>query len=140
MAQSVVFATPQEAEAAFYNAFEQGDVKAMMEVWANDDNAVCIHPGGPRLHGLQAIKKSWQIIFVNQMRLKFILSDNLRTQDSLIAVHLVKENIEIENILQGVMLATNIYHFVDGSWRLILHHASPEPPLQETAETIHTMH
>ncbi len=140
MAQSVVFATPQEAETAFYDAFERADIEAMMAVWANDENVVCIHPGGPRLQGLKAIEKSWQRIFVNETRLKFVLTDNHRTQDSLIAVHLVKENIEVEHVLQAVMLATNIYHLVDGSWRLMLHHASPEPRRQNTAEKIHVLH
>ena len=140
MVQSVIFATPQEAETAFYDAFERADIEAMMAVWANDENVVCIHPGGTRLQGLQAIKKSWQRIFFNETRLKFILTDNHRTQDALIAVHLVKENIEVESVLQGVMLVTNIYHFIDGSWRLVLHHASPEPRRQKSTEKLHILH
>ena len=140
MVQLSVFATPQEAESAFYDAFERADIEAMMAVWANDESVVCIHPGGPRLQGPQAIKKSWQKIFGKDTRLKFNLTDNHRTQDSLIAVHLVKENIEVANILQGVMLVTNIYHLIDGSWRLMLHHASPEPRRQKTADNIHVLH
>ena len=112
----------------------------MMAVWANDESVVCIHPGGPRLQGPQAIKKSWQKIFGKDTRLKFNLTDNHRTQDSLIAVHLVKENIEVANVLQGVMLVTNIYHLIDGSWRLMLHHASPEPRRQQTSENFHVLH
>ena len=49
-------------------------------------------------------------------------------------------NIEVENVLQGVMLVTNIYHLIDGSWRLMLHHASPEPRRQKTADNIHVLH
>ena len=57
------FATPQEAEDAFYRAFAVADVDAMMAVWAEDDAVTCIHPAGPRLDGRPAIRHSWQAIF-----------------------------------------------------------------------------
>ena len=43
------FPTPQDAEAAFYEALERADLEAMMEVWAEDEEIVCVHPAGPRL-------------------------------------------------------------------------------------------
>ena len=42
----VQFATPQEAEAAFYAALLKRDVEAMMAVWAEDAHIACIHPLG----------------------------------------------------------------------------------------------
>ena len=37
-----LFTTPQDAEAAFYDAFEKSDLDAMMGVWADDDDIVCV--------------------------------------------------------------------------------------------------
>ena len=47
-----LFPTPDDAEAAFYDAFERGDLAAMMVVWAEGEDVVCVHPSGPRLTGL----------------------------------------------------------------------------------------
>ena len=49
------FPTPQDAEAAFYEALETGDLETMMEVWAEDEEIVCVHPGGPRLAGYDQV-------------------------------------------------------------------------------------
>ena len=38
------FNTPEEAEVAFYKAIEQADVIAMMSVWADDEEVICVHP------------------------------------------------------------------------------------------------
>ena len=40
-----------EAARAFYEAFEARDVEAMMATWAEDEEIVCVHPGGSRLVG-----------------------------------------------------------------------------------------
>ncbi len=58
-------ATPEAVQTAFYEALEAGDVDALMEVWSEDDEIVCIHPGGPRLVGHQAIAASWREILSN---------------------------------------------------------------------------
>ena len=46
-----------EVEAAFYEALNRADVEALMALWADDEEIVCIHPGGPRLHGHAAIQQ-----------------------------------------------------------------------------------
>ena len=46
---------PEEAETAFYEALEKGDLEAMMAIWADDEEVVCIHPGGQRLTGQSLI-------------------------------------------------------------------------------------
>lgn len=42
-----LYATSEEAGQAFYDALEQGDLAQLMAVWADDEDIVCIHPGGP---------------------------------------------------------------------------------------------
>jgi ketosteroid isomerase-like protein len=59
----VVFATPEDVEAAFYEAIARSDLVALMSVWAEDEEIVCIHPTGQRLTGSDAIRDSWRSIF-----------------------------------------------------------------------------
>ena len=35
-----------EVEAAFYDALHRADLEALMALWADDEEIVCIHPGG----------------------------------------------------------------------------------------------
>ena len=41
-----------------------------MEVWAEDEEIVCIHPGGPRLTGYDRVRESWTQIFASRQRLQ----------------------------------------------------------------------
>jgi hypothetical protein len=45
------FATPEDVETAFYEAIARADLVALMSVWADDEEIVCIHPTGQRLTG-----------------------------------------------------------------------------------------
>ena len=40
-----------ETEAAFYDAMQLGDIDKLMACWADEDDIVCVHPGGARLVG-----------------------------------------------------------------------------------------
>ena len=51
-----------EVEAAFYDALHRADLEALMALWADDEEIVCIHPGGARLIGHAAIRASWETI------------------------------------------------------------------------------
>jgi ketosteroid isomerase-like protein len=55
-----IFATPQDAETAFYEALERADLDAMMAIWAEDEDVVCTHPGGERLVGFTAVRDAWR--------------------------------------------------------------------------------
>ena len=41
-----------DIEAAFYQALQNADIEKLMACWADEDEIVCIHPGGPRVVGL----------------------------------------------------------------------------------------
>ncbi len=63
-----IFPTAQDAENAFYEALERGDLDAMMAVWAEDEEIVCVHPAGERLTGQDQVRASWTKIFSGESR------------------------------------------------------------------------
>ncbi len=121
------YSTPDKAEAAFYEAFQRGDLHSMMDVWSNHEGIVCIHPGAPRLQGPEQVREGWRQILENSTELEFALTDVQEIADEWLSIHVVREEINIEGQLSGVMLTTNIYRRGDDGWRMMLHHASPEP-------------
>ncbi len=120
------FSTSEEAEKAFYAAFQQEDLELMMSVWANDEDITCIHPGGNRLDGLKDILESWEQMFSHENGIKFEINKKRIQIESDIAIHHVIESIYLEGELQSEIIATNIYRKNQDGWQLILHHASPE--------------
>ena len=69
--ENKLFSTSDEAEKAFYAAFQQEDLELMMSVWADDEDITCIHPGGNRLEGINNILESWEQIFSHENGIKF---------------------------------------------------------------------
>ena len=65
-----IFTTALEAEAAFYRALAEGDFEALMAVWSEEDEVVCIPPGGPRIVGLAAVRETWRHILANGSRVR----------------------------------------------------------------------
>jgi len=124
-----LFPTANDAETAFYEALERGDLEAMMEVWSEDDEIVCIHPGGPRLVGPDAIREAWRQIFASGTRVRVRLTNHSHLNGMMTAVHSVHENIVVagEAKPRGLIVATNVFQRTAAGWRLILHHGSPTP-------------
>jgi len=130
MPDKPIFPTPQDAEAAFYEALERADIEAMMAVWAEDEEIVCIHPGGPRLVGYAAIREAWRRIFDGGARLQVRLSHPTSVQGPLATLNTVIEHIAVRNdeSVRAPVVATNVYVRGVLGWRMVLHHASPAPP------------
>lgn len=137
------YATPQDAEAAFYEALERADLDAMMSVWTEDEELICVHPGGPRLSGYAQVKASWKRIFSGGPRLKVRLSNQVHLQGLLLAVHSVHENISVagDDTLRAPVITTNIYVRGTLGWRMLVHHASAgQPPPDAPGESPQTLH
>ena len=62
---ATVGGTPDDVEQAFYDALNQGDIEQLMACWAEEDEVVCIHPGGQRLIGQGAIRSAFEALFAN---------------------------------------------------------------------------
>jgi len=130
--KKTTFPTPQDAEAAFYEALERADFDAMMEVWSGDEEVCCIHPGGPRLTGYAQVRENWAQIFKSGQRLHVHLSDQVIVSGIMFSVHSLHENILVRDErgtagARSVVVATNVFLRAGSGWRMVLHHGSPAP-------------
>jgi ketosteroid isomerase-like protein len=127
---AALHASPDDAEAQFYEALQRGDIALLMAVWADDDEVVCVHPGGGRLVGPVAIRESFEAIFASGA-IPVQPEQIHRLQALGCAVHHLVERIAIggpEGPQQAWVLATNVYVKTAQGWRLAAHHASPASP------------
>ncbi|MFI4921449.1 MAG: YybH family protein, partial [Gammaproteobacteria bacterium] len=118
-------------------------LEAMMAVWLDSDTVTCVHPVGPRISGRDAVRGSWAEIFRGSGALKFRLSDVSRTQDALLAIHVLHEHITVpgEPGERPPAVTTNIYQLGKDGWRMILHHASPVAmPVRPTTAPANKLH
>jgi uncharacterized protein (TIGR02246 family) len=140
-----LFPTAEECEAAFYDAFERGDIKAMMAVWAESDDVSCVHPSGARITGFDAVRESWVQIFAGAPQLRVRTLDVRRFEGQGIEVRHVVEEISprAQPGTSGLAFATNVYELTDGGWRMVIHHASASatvPAAEERPAPAHTLH
>ena len=123
------FLTPQDAESAFYEALERADLDAMMAVWAEDEEIVCVHPGGPRLAGHEQVRESWRQIFAGGGGARIHVAQQVAMQAIMVAVHSVHESAATPAGQRAAapVVATNVYLRTAAGWRMVVHHASPAP-------------
>jgi len=123
---NVIFTTSDDAEEAYYEAIGRGDLDALMNVWADDEEIICIHPTGQRLTGAIAIRDSWRTIFANNPRLTVRVTQVVRWKSAMFDVHSVVETLYVgdEPTPHGPMLSTNVYQRGANGWRLLSHHSS----------------
>lgn len=145
--RSKLFPTPDDAASAFYDAFERADLPAMMAVWAESDDVVCVHPRGPRLVGFDAVRRSWAQIFAGGSRLRVATTDACTFEGPSIAVQSVVEMVSMPGSEADPtpVSATNVFELTEHGWRLVIHHASPLPPPErapeeETPAKTHVLH
>ena len=124
-----IYPTAQDCEAAFYDALERSDLEAMMSVWAEDEEVLCIHPGGVRVSGLAAIREIWRQMFAGGPRLAVYVGQVMATQAMLMATHSVHEYIAMKGEPRPAhpVVATNVYVRSGNGWHMIVHHASLTP-------------
>jgi len=127
---ATVGGSADEVEAAFYEALQTGDLERLMACWANEEDIICVHPGGPRLIGAVAIRNSFEIMFSHGPIRSF--PERLHKLETITsAVHNLIERVEIYTA-DGAQIAfvtsTNVYMRTAEGWRMVAHHASPGTP------------
>ena len=134
------FETPEEIEAAFYDAVARADIEGVMRLWADEEDIVCIHPGAPRLVGHASIRAAWETIFeqggVHIRPVQLHVTQNVMT-----SVHSVIEEVHrtVSRRQDIHILATNVYLKTPAGWRMVAHHASVVPgeaPLDTPAASL----
>ena len=124
-----MFPTAQDAENAFYEALERADLEGMMVVWSEDEEIICVHPGGQRLTGQAQVREAWRRMFAAGPNMRVQISQGVAVTGVMVAVHSLHEIITVagEQRARPPMVATNIYLRTPAGWRMIAHHASPAP-------------
>ena len=129
---------PDDIEAAFYDALRQGDIERLMACWADEEEIVCVHPGGPRLVGAGAIRSAFEAMFANGSVQAF--PERIHKIQSLASeVHHLVERVEVitpQGPQQAWVIATNVFHKTPQGWRLVAHHASPGTLQEQVASDI----
>ncbi len=136
-----IYTTPTDAAMAFYQAFEAKDLDAMMATWAEDEDIVCVHPGGARHVGYDAVRQGWEQLFAGDARLAFRLEQVVVIETVGLAMQSVVEHITIGNDgkSRGTAVCTNVFLRTPYGWRMVMHHASPAPaaPVEPPAGPLH---
>lgn len=129
----------EEAESAFYSAFEHLDIELMRAIWMQTDDIFCIHPGGPIQTGYETVLKQWSFILKENQppEINYKVISTKKNEKS--SIHLVEETLGSEED-KVTILATNTYIKTDEGWRLFSHHASLPPPPQKTAPKKKVVH
>ncbi|HLO94311.1 MAG TPA: nuclear transport factor 2 family protein [Burkholderiaceae bacterium] len=124
---AALMASPEDIEQQFYEALQHAELDRLMDIWADEDEVSCVHPGGPRVVGLAAIRTAFETVFqqgpiaVTPERVR-----RLHTGDT--AIHQVLERVQVEGadgVQSAWVIATNVYLKTSQGWRMVLHHASP---------------
>jgi ketosteroid isomerase-like protein len=138
-----ILCTADAVEEAFYEAMQRGDLDAMMALWADDEDVLCVHPGSDRFVGLAAVRASWARIF-RHGPVEIRRSDVRTHTGAVLAIHNV-----IEQTLADVpgansagvqvveCIATNVYEKQADGWRMMLHHAALRQSGSPATERLH---
>lgn len=118
---------PDDVEHSFYEALHKGDLAQLMNCWAEEEEIVCVHPGGPRLIGSGAIRSAFEALFARGPVLAH--PEQVHKIESLAsAVHHLVERIDIHTPAgpqKAWVVVTNVFHKTPQGWRMVAHHASP---------------
>jgi uncharacterized protein (TIGR02246 family) len=118
----------EKVNTTFYEAFESADIDTMQDLWLDDPETLCVHPGALPVRGTSAINRSWALIMANTPYIQFFLTDvDVKVFGDVAVVRCV------EGILTSLadtdgdasVAATNVFVRAEDGWRLWVHHGSP---------------
>ncbi|MFF7335231.1 nuclear transport factor 2 family protein [Streptomyces sp. NPDC090306] len=140
----------ERANAAFYEAVEQGDFDTLSALWltpsdlgvdeeyhdpADTGVVSCVHPGWPVLTGRGEILRSYALIMANTEYIQFFLTDVHVSVTGDTALVTCTENIlsggpapegdELGPLIGQLVVATNVFRRTSDGWKLWSHHGSP---------------
>ena len=113
--QAVLFANE-----AFYQAFAEGDVAGMDDLWARDAVVTCVPPGWAPLSGRDEVMESWRAILENPNAPSIEFADAAVFVEGTLAYVICYESVG-----DGHLAATNIFLRERGLWKIVHHQAGP---------------
>ncbi|AWL39167.1 MULTISPECIES: nuclear transport factor 2 family protein [unclassified Streptomyces] len=134
----------EEANTAFYEAVERGDLDALSGLWlpGEDLTVSCVHPGWPVLSGRGEVLRSYALIMANTEYIQFFLTDVQVAMTGDTALVTCTENIlsggpaeegdALGPLVGQLVVASNVFRHTPDGWKLWSHHGSPV--LAETGE------
>ena len=135
-----MFQSPEEAQQAFYQAFEHNDLTAMMLAWDDADDILCVHPMAPALHGREAVTHGWREILSGGAAMRFSIEPIQRYAHGDLVILIVNEVISVGSGKRvAPMVATNVYRHGAHGWRMLTHHAGPAPS-PDAADSSQALH
>ena len=119
-----------EVEAAFYAALSASDVEAMMKLWSEDEEIICILPNVPYTQGHIAVRDLWENLFnigrFNAHILATHTFDNMLTAVHTLLVHiqLTPKNAPNGEVQTFNLHTTQVYLKSELGWKLSVYHAT----------------
>ena len=116
---------------AFYEAFETADLDTMQDLWLEDDETLCVHPGAMPIRGTGPINRSWALIMANTPYIQFFLTDvEVSVLEGVASVTCTENVLTAGEVADAAFtgaraVATNVFCRTPEGWRLWIHHASP---------------
>jgi len=130
----MTFPTPQEAEDAYYDALESGDLDALLNIWDDADDIVCALPLRPLVMGRPAVTAAWREVLDAMPAIDLQVRHLQWIQGEDLAIHFAEELPEGPPGGPAMpVYAINVFRRGSDGWRLIAHQNAPAPPPQGAA-------
>ena len=129
---SQTFNTPQEAEDAYYDALEAGDLHTLLEIWADSNDICCLLPMYPMIQGRKGVEDAYAHLLSQGHGVELSIEHLNWIETDDIAIHQVEESVpnqtDDDTPPPPPVYATNIFRKDSGGWRMIVHQNAPTPP------------
>ncbi|SPE25890.1 conserved hypothetical protein [Burkholderiales bacterium] len=135
LTKPMLFASAEECEQAFYEALENADIEAMAELWLQDDEVCCTHPGAARLVGYQAVRASWaSLLEAGPLPVRPLARHSFESA-TLTVTNLIEEIAVRQGSVRKLMhvLASNAYVKTPAGWKMVMHVGAAAPQGQAIA-------
>jgi ketosteroid isomerase-like protein len=122
------FATPQDAEDAFYDALDDRSLERLRAVWEDSSDIACLLPMQPLVHGAD-VHELFRPLVEAELNLDIQVRHIRWLESGELAIHFVEELVGVPGSPPHPPLyAVNVYRKGDAGWRLLIHQNSPTPP------------
>ena len=118
----------RKSQSEFYEAFSNGDMDAMSNVWSESSPIRCVHPGMASVKGRKAVLESWKRYFsvpvLSSSSSSFYTIEPERVQIEICGMIAICSCVE-RTQGGGQLEALNIYKRENKRWKMTLHQAGP---------------